>query len=244
MHHARWMAKAIYSLKIFIFRNQFPLSMQEINNLRHVCIFLILVYIRVWFSCSLAIQAPNNDLEMVKKLLHYKDVNQSVSQKALKKIGDHMWYLNEELAPLALFDNNVSDEIKKKMCTAMLRNPQSQLIKDKRYIVEVKNLESFLEKDLSAFVSKKSLTLFQIFDLPYDFLEVDVGAWSKTESYKENLEFFRELTVVNDVAERGIALIEEYNNCLTKNEDQLQYLLQVVQEHRRRFPNFNKETLK
>ena len=41
--------------------------------------------------------------------------------------------------------------------------------------------------------------------------------------------------VVNDQAERGVALIEEFSGHLTKDEEQLQFLLQVVQEHRRAY---------
>jgi len=37
--------------------------------------------------------------------------------------------------------------------------------------------------------------------------------------------------VVNDQAERGVALIEEFSVHLTKDEEQLQFLPQVIQEH-------------
>lgn len=37
--NARWMAKAIYSLKIFIFREQFELSSDEVDSLRDICFF-------------------------------------------------------------------------------------------------------------------------------------------------------------------------------------------------------------
>jgi len=50
--------------------------------------------------------------------------------------------------------------------------------------------------------------------------------------------------VVNDQAERGVALIEEFTGHLTKDEEQLQFLLQVVQEHRRAYPNAQKKTYK
>ncbi|CAD6211110.1 GSCOCG00012795001-RA-CDS, partial [Cotesia congregata] len=56
--------------------------------------------------------------------------------------------------------------------------------------------------------------------------------WCRNDSYKKCSEYFNTLKVTNDVAERGVALIEEYNNYLTKDEQQLQYLLQVVGEHR------------
>lgn len=34
VHHAKWMAKAIYSSKMFLFRNEFKLSNEELHGLR------------------------------------------------------------------------------------------------------------------------------------------------------------------------------------------------------------------
>jgi len=48
---------------------------------------------------------------------------------------------------------------------------------------------------------------------------------------------------VNDWAERGVALIQHFNRTLTKDEDQLQFLLQVVSDHRRRLPDCTKRKL-
>lgn len=58
------------------------------------------------------------------------------------------------------------------------------------------------------------------------------------------MKIFTDLKVVNDIAERALALIEQYNDSLTKNEEQKQYLLQVVQKHRKAFPNCHKKNLK
>jgi len=41
IHHARWMAKAIYSLKIYLFRKQFRLTVKKETALRNICIFTI-----------------------------------------------------------------------------------------------------------------------------------------------------------------------------------------------------------
>ena len=48
---------------------------------------------------------------------------------------------------------------------------------------------------------------------------------------------------LDDLAERGVALIEEYNKILTNNETQKQYLLLAVKQHRQRYPDANKKTL-
>ena len=82
--------------------------------------------------------------------------------------------------------------------------------------------------------------MFKIFDLSYDFLDVDIELWTSNESYKESEEYFKLMKVVNDAAERGVALVSEFNKCLTKNEEQFQYLLQIVKEHRAKLPNCNR----
>ena len=41
-----------------------------------------------------------------------------------------------------------------------------------------------------------------------------------------------ELKVVNDTAERGVALIQAYSGSLTRDKEQLKYLLQVFAAHR------------
>lgn len=50
--------------------------------------------------------------------------------------------------------------------------------------------------------------------------------------------------MVNDVAERGVALIQQFNTTITHDEEQKQYLLQIVESHRKKFKNCNKSTLK
>ena len=48
MHHARWMSKAIYALKVWMFRQQFKLTAREESGLRSICIFVCWVYARSW----------------------------------------------------------------------------------------------------------------------------------------------------------------------------------------------------
>jgi hypothetical protein len=57
--------------------------------------------------------------------------------------------------------------------------------------------------------------------------------------YLKAEEIVRALRVTNDTAERGVAMIQEYSGLLTKSEEQTQFLLQVVAEHRKLFPNSN-----
>jgi len=51
------------------------------------------------------------------------------------------------------------------------------------------------------------------------------------------------MRAVNDLAERGIALMDEYNKLHTTDELQMQFLLLVVKEYRQRYPDRSKKTL-
>jgi len=48
---------------------------------------------------------------------------------------------------------------------------------------------------------------------------------------------------VNDIAERGVALIQAYSGTLTQDEEQLQYLLQLVETHRKKIPKPTKNAM-
>ena len=48
------------------------------------------------------------------------------------------------------------------------------------------------------------------------------------------------LKVVNDAAERGIRLLEEYKDILTKDFGQKNLIMQCVEESRKSLPNFKK----
>ena len=62
MHQARWMAQAIYSLKICLLQSHFKISMKEKQASRDGCLFIATVYLKPWLGCSLAVKAPYQDL--------------------------------------------------------------------------------------------------------------------------------------------------------------------------------------
>ena len=51
------------------------------------------------------------------------------------------------------------------------------------------------------------------------------------------------LPVVNDNAERGVKLAQDYNRSVTRKEESYQHLLLTVQSHRKSVPDSKKKTL-
>src|SRR6218665_335386 len=81
-----------------------------------------------------------------------------------------------------------------------------------------------------------TLRFFQILDLSKEFLKVDPSEWKRQESYLKNQKVATSVKVVNDLAERGVALVQEFNASLTRNEEQKRISSDlVVENHRHKF---------
>jgi hypothetical protein len=114
-HRARWMAKIIYCLKMFLFRLQFELKKTEVLNLKNFTLFIIWIYLKVWYTSTDASGAPLNDLNFLKYLNKYGNSSNGIYKLALKVFSGHLWYLSDTLTGLEFLDFRVSDDIKLKI---------------------------------------------------------------------------------------------------------------------------------
>jgi hypothetical protein len=240
VHRARWMAKIIYSLKIYLFRSQFNLKKKELTALRELNVFVIKIYLKFWFTAQSSVMAPKNDLELIKLLKDFEEENETVSKIALKSFSNHLWYLDERLVALSFFDDRVTDEVKCSM-TENLSIGESE--DESKGLPRVKFNDTIFFKDLPDFVNRNTLKFFELLNIPHEFLLQDPPSWAENENYLRAKQLIQQIKVVNDVAERGVALITEYNSVATTQEDQKQFLLQVVEDHRRRFPTAKKSEI-
>lgn len=238
--HARFMGKGIYAFKIYLFREQFALTVQESNGLRDICIFLVRLYVKAWFTCTNAIRAPNQDLNFLKDSSAYTSTDPKVAKAVLFKWKNHLWYLAPETVALAFFDSDVSLEEKRNMVGRLQSTEPIIKLKDDRIISDPRLL---LDKNLSDFVSYKTKNFFDAFGLASDFLHQDPSVWETNEDYQDALDVCRDLFVVNDTAERGVKFMSDYNRVLTKDEEQNQFILQCIDEYRREYPSHNKSDL-
>ena len=106
------------------------------------------------------------------------------------------------------------------------------------------SLHSMQDVSLIDFVTRNSRTLFFKLNLPQRFLELPASQLSDKEDHQGAVVKVHHLSVTNDHAERAVvALVQDFSGRLTKDEEQLQYILQVVTDHRKRYPQALKRTL-
>jgi len=68
------------------------------------------------------------------------------------------------------------------------------------------------------------------------FLELPPEQWEDDADFQEGRGKLDKLKVVNDGAEREVAMISAFNDFVTKDEETKQTLLQVVEHHHRLHP--------
>lgn len=215
-HHARWMAKAIYSLKMYLLRESRELPLPE-ANLFSFCQFIVFVYIRAWYTCPVSVSAPNNYLQLIKKLDSYKTIDENISKATMSKISNHLWYLSPEYSSLAFFDDNITLDTKRKMVTALKKKINSCSEQIKKY--PANRINDFIDKEIDFFITHQSLKLFDRFNLNHDFLSNDPASWCFDQNYQSSKIILMFLRVINDASERAVKLTEEYINILTVDQD-------------------------
>ena len=101
-----------------------------------------------------------------------------------------------------------------------------------------------LSKTLADFATPNSIKLFNTLDIPTSLLADDPETWKGSQAYEDATKRVRALHVVNDAAERGVALIHKVTEeRRTTSEDQVQFLCRVIEENRKLLPSSTKQAL-
>ena len=87
------------------------------------------------------------------------------------------------------------------------------------------------------FVNASCLEIFHLLEIKTKLLKKHPKLWQEDPNFNHGLETVSSLKVVNDSAERGVALIKAFNDSISSNEEQKKFLLQVVQKHHSDFFN-------
>jgi hypothetical protein len=169
--------------------------------------------------------APVKDIMLIQRLHAYDDDKIKITGIAMMQ--RHSWYLTPELATLALFSRLVSADEKSALVESIQLERGEHVTKSiPRNISELRISHSF----------------FETTGLDDSFLSEPLNTWDDNLLFKTASQVVNNLPCVNDCAERGVALIQEFNTSV-KHEEQRQFLLQIVEKHRKDFKTCNREDL-
>ena len=112
-----------------------------------------------------------------------------------------------------------------------------------RCVVYISSADEALP-NLKSFVALESWLIFDLLELqePQTWLQQPCSTWSHNNNHMCFKKFVQSLTVVNDVAERGVKMVSDFID-MSQDESQRHYLTQVIEWHRQEFPSFTKDVL-
>ena len=236
-HHARWMSKAIYILKMSLLHHQLGLHWRTKKKIQQMALFAVFVYLEAWFTSGSLFSAASNDLKLYSRIQKFSKVNKKVSCSTAQVINRHTWYLTEDLVPLAVFVESLSLETRNNIAKKISQLPSVLPDIGKPTLPALAKESSLID-----FVGPRSTLLFSLLEVPHSFL--DAEDWISTSSYSKARSLLQKLTPLNDSSERALALATTLNSNMTRNEESFQELVQAVESHRKSYGLETKEDLK
>ena len=107
---ARWMSKFIYSCKLVVLRYKIfkelgvrIMTHAQADLIERFVKWACLVWVKWWIRCPLVAEAGLVDLEQLHDIRSYPDP--TIARATERSLHLHLWYLTQELSPLALFSS-------------------------------------------------------------------------------------------------------------------------------------------
>ena len=203
--------------------------------------FLVLLYVPHWIMATRAADAPLLDLQLTHDLIRYKRVDGEVAEAVLGKLSNHGWYLTPEIVPFVLFSEHAdaTGTLKDTVAAELVKTAKPASYEKGRPVFPIVTENT----SLANLITPQSHLLFALLKISSDWLQEPHQLWDLNADYCKAKKIIRELKVTNDVAERGVKMMADFAQHLTCDPTQRQNLVQVVEYHRRRFPNFKKKEL-
>lgn len=161
------------------------------------------------------------------------------------KVYIKAWFMDSQaskipdLILLILFDPEIELTKKKAMINLSLKRDSMETVPRRPDIHQIK----IMEIDLADFVKKRSRNIFAILCLPDGFLSKDPDIWINRNDIMAALTIAQSSATTNDHAEQYVTSIQECTKSdRFRNEDQLQFAMQVIESNRKEYPNAKKST--
>ena len=168
---------------------------------------------KVFFKVPLPIAASYTDLIFMSDMVKYWMVQPKLAFQCLQSCYRHLWYLTPQLVIFALCDKDTDIGEKEEMAKKLFSIPRPEKINlGKPTFPQVLFGADGTTPKLSTFVTEKSWLLFDLLELKdsQEWLQTPPTMWEMFSDYRKLMEYLVNVSVVNDLVERGMQLSTEF----------------------------------
>ena len=255
-HHARFMMQAIYSLKIRLLSNQVDiLSREEKDQIKVMAEFVGLFHSFWFLKCPVASSSPFLQLQSIMQMKRYGEHRPDISDLVLGSMKNHLWHITEQSVITALVDEDLPTAERKSLALALFNTPRpDSFLPEQPQFPDIFKEEFHPQRlwlsgqlpPLHKFVGPKSWLLFyklQLGQVDCEWLQLDPAVWPLISGFQSFKSFVSKTTIVNDPAERGVALAADFRGSF-QDENIYQSNLVAVAESRKLVPRDAKKSVK
>ena len=248
-HLARFMAKDIYILKMDLLKDQLTfLSIEQKKQISQLAIFVGVYFSRWFLKCAIAPSAPYLALNSFKQMIDYSEFDIGLAFTVMDSMLNHTWYLTEQWVIVCLADDECPNEEKEAVAKALHNTPRSDRFEPGKPKLPVNFWpETGSVPSLASFVGEKSWLLPHLLGMDpesMEWIQLEVQQWALMSGFKRFSSLVKNLTIVNDPAERGVKLIQEFVNA-SHDEDIRQWrMLSAGDQRKKHSKNMTKEDMK
>ena len=246
---ARFLQKGLMYISMRLLHGQYNLFTRKEDKEIKVLAEFSAIYYGVWFLITpLTASAPRNDLQAIHQMRVLMPFRKQEATACLESWERHLDYLSPPLVVFCLADDDLSNDEKRNVADALLslltehdiegfkpdgrvKVPGPNFTQSKDYWAIDQDIPS-----LSQFVDVTSWLIFiHLGMLDIDqmmWLTMEVEDWENQQDFIGFKDFVKNLTCVNDPAERSIKLAQDFIDD-EQNEEDLQAKYVVVSEHRK-----------
>ena len=178
-HHARWLAKAIYELKLCLLMDQFIMEEKQKGEVLIMAQFVGLFYAKAFLQSPLPCSAPSNDLAFMSEMIVWKKYQPRAAFLCLQSCYRHLWYLTPQMVVLSLLDKDLANIDKEEMAMKLFSLERDEKIQTGKptFPSIAWSVEGSAPK-LSSFITKKSWLIFDILDLkdPQEWMQTPASS--------------------------------------------------------------------
>ena len=248
-HHARFMAKSLYILKIDMLNAQFNfLTLVQEEQVSQLALF-VAVYFGVWFlQCGVASSAPYRTLTMFEQMINFSEFDNHLAFTVMDSMRRHTWYITEQWVVVCLADTECPEKERKAVASALADTPRPEMFLPGKPVLPVEFwLESGVSPSLASFVGSQSWLLPSILQLGSENMEwlmLEVHQWPLMSGFKKFSSFVSKLLVVNDPAERGVKLVQDFIDTSTDESLRQARMISTSEQRKNHSKNMTKKEMK
>ena len=199
--------------EMLLLQQQLSMKPEYLEKLQRFSEFVAVYYSSHWFQSPLDAETAFNAHQFCKKMLEYQTIPKlkQVADTVIQTLDRHLWYLTEELVPVALCYKQLTPELKEILGRKLLKLHCET--HNKSYASQKPIFPTISERTkIPDLAGKRLVLLFQHFNLSindFQFLSYALNRWPLFEGFKKLEKFVVSIKVTSDTAERRIKYVNQ-----------------------------------